>query len=294
MSDTLPIPAPAAQIAPALATLDPKRYAAEVFEPFHAKLQNFLAASEAITSLAGFDIGSRGGMEAALQLRAHFRDEIRIAGDKARAEFKAPLLTMERVLDAEYKALAAAARPHEEYWDRLIKAEEERKLAEKAARIAAERARIERIRHEIDAMTSAPLAFIGADAATVAAAIQTYENMAVGTAEFEEFAADADAARTKALAHLRALHATALAAAQAQSALEAERAELARRLAEHAPEAATQPPAQTYPAPVDDLEPSNDEILANYVEAFGGTTEQACARLVRLVFELIELQEQVP
>lgn len=279
MNEILPLPVPGATPAlPALATLDPKRYAAEVFEPFQKKLHNFIAASDAISSLAGFDIATRGGMEAAIQLRAQFRDEIRIAGDKARAEHKAPLLVMERVLDAEYKLLAAAAKPHEEYWDRLIKADDARQHAEKVAQIAAERARVERIRHEIDAMTTGPLAFIGAKADAIAHAIDAYEKMTVTAAQFDEFTPAASTARATALAHLRALHDSALAAAAAQNALAASRA-------------ASAPPAQTYPAPVDDVEPTNDEILDNYVDTFGGTIEQACARLVRLTFELIDQQE---
>lgn len=210
----------------AIITLDPARYVAEVYAPYRAKLATLIAADEGVV----VDAKTTAGMDMAIKRRAGYRDDVRIASQKSRVERKAPMLTIGKLLDSEYKALAADAAPHEEKWDKIIKTEEARKEAEKAAKIAAERARVEAIQREIQGIRDAALDAAGKSAEVISSAIQIMERVAVTEAEFSEFAGEAQVAVDATITKLREMHAAALAAEQAARDAEAARlAEIERQ-----------------------------------------------------------------
>ena len=78
-----------------LITLDPAKYVAEVFKPFNDKLAVLKLEADTITP----DASTTAGMDVCIKYRAAFRDDVRIAGEKARADRKAPILQIGKLLD---------------------------------------------------------------------------------------------------------------------------------------------------------------------------------------------------
>lgn len=297
----------AAASAAALTTFDAAGYAAAIFQPYHDKL----AALTLACAEVDYDITTPAGMAFAIANRAGYRDDIRIDGDKTRAERKAPLLAIERAIDAGYRALVAANAPHEERWDQCIKTENARKEADRAARIAAERERVEAIKRDIRGLRELPLFAAGTGAAVIKASIATLEAVDVSADRFAELVPEAAGAVAAALDKLVAMHEAALASEEAAAAAaaarqaqllrdEAMRAENLRQQAENARKAAelqalaeslgvdkpatvAAPPPAPEPA-LTDMDPTDDEIIDNYIDAFGGTRMQAMARLSRMLF----------
>lgn len=99
------------------------------------------------------DIQTTKGMAKAIEARAAWRDP-RIAVEKARKAAKAPVLALGKAIDGFAFGLEAKLRAGEEHYDAQIKAEEQRKAAEKAERDRIERERV--ARHEQGWPTSAP------------------------------------------------------------------------------------------------------------------------------------------
>lgn len=199
-----------------LITLDPIKYVAEVFKPFNDKFAALKAEADAITP----DASTTAGMETAVKYRAAFRDEVRIAGEKARAERKAPILEIGKLLDTKYKDLLAIVAPYEAKFHDAIKAEEKRKEDLKKAELA----RQEEIRQRLVAIRELPLQAIGKTAAEIGAMLTALDADEPG----EDFGTLLDAAKA---AHAEAM--TKLTAAQAAAAAgEAEAARIAAERAE--------------------------------------------------------------
>lgn len=295
----------------ALLTFDAAAYAAAVFQPYHDRLDDALVANLTLQ----IDIGTPAGMAIAIEQRAFFRDDIRIDGDKTRAERKAPLLAIERAIDAGYKQLAALARPYEEAYDLMIKTENSRKESERTAKIAAERARVEAIERDIRALADITLGVAGKPSAIIRAGIELLEEVDISAARFAELVPAAALAIGAAIDKMVAMYTSALAGEQAAAAreearqaetrrVEAMAAENARQQAENArkgaelaalaaklgvvmtPDAPPPPPAYTTPAvrvaakPAADAgpNPTDQQMLDNYIDKFGGTLAQAKAR----------------
>jgi|GEM_PF-3640610 len=236
-----------------LITLDPARYVAEVFKPFRTKFD----ALKAEAALIHFkddrlydephkyvDISTTAGMAVAVKYRAAFRDDVRIDGEKARVERKAPILMIGKLLDSEYKTLAGDAAPYEAMFDDAIKSEEGRKEAIKQAKIAAERERQERVNALISVLAMLPVVHAHASAAELADVLTEWDGWAADPAIYEEDAARAADTLAASLLKLRDLltarqqaEAAALAAEQSRIAelarIEAERIENARVAAEN-------------------------------------------------------------
>jgi hypothetical protein len=174
----------------ALITLDPKRYVAEVFQPFRTKLVTLVEASDA-AKLAKPDLRTVAGMDIAIKHRAGFRDELRIAGEETRVERKAPLLSIGKLLDSEYREVAAEALPHETYWDGEIKAEEARKKAEKAEKARIEAERVAAIRTKIAEIVGIPAKHAASTSAELTAALQVLATREIEQEEFSELANEA-------------------------------------------------------------------------------------------------------
>ncbi|WP_312435470.1 hypothetical protein [Janthinobacterium sp.] len=209
-------PAPAAS---QLITLDPAKYVAEVFKPFIDKLAILKAEADAITP----DASTTAGMDICIKYRAAFRDDVRIAGEKARVERKAPILIIGKLLDTKYAELKVEVAPYEAKFDGAIEAEKKRKEELKAA----EAARAEQIRLRIAAIRELPLQAVGQSAEVIAkmsAALEVDE-------PDEAFGAMLDAAkvaRAEVLIKLAALHVAATETEAEAARIAAERAELAQ------------------------------------------------------------------
>lgn len=202
-----------------LITLDPAKYVAEVFKPFNDKFAILKAEADTITP----DASTMAGMEIAVKYRAAFRDEVRIAGEKARAERKAPILQIGKLLDTKYKDLAEAVAPYEAKFHDAIKAEEKRKEDLKKA----EAERQERIRMRIVAIRDLPLSAVGKSAAEISEMMVALET----DTPDESFGVLLDAAKTaraEVLVKLASVHAAAVAAEEEVARIAAERAELAQ------------------------------------------------------------------
>ena len=208
-------------------TIEPEQYVAQVFEPFTKRL----AVAVAEVKDVEFDVATTAGMKTAVTHRALFRD-LRLESEDARKKHKAPILEIGRLLDSRAKEVAALITPHEERFDKEIKAEEARKEAEKQAKLAAERERVNRIQDCIREFRIAPRAMPGKTAAEFMQHADDLANTPVTEEFFQEFREEAVTARDDAVAEMREIAATAEQREQEQARIAAERAELDRCRAE--------------------------------------------------------------
>jgi hypothetical protein len=221
----------------AVVTLSPEKYAAEVYQPFTAKLTAAIDSVRAID----YDIKTTAGMSVAIKARALFRD-LRIDADKERKARKEPITKIGKLLESGFDQVEERITPLEKLFDADIEAENMRKEAEKAAKILAERQRTEAIEARIQAIRNAPLAAIGKSSADILAARDAVRDTIIteelfGEQSYRDKAMDV---RSEAFNALEAAfdvaekaEAAARAAEQARLAeaarIEQERAELARQ-----------------------------------------------------------------
>jgi chemotaxis protein histidine kinase CheA len=207
---------PVAEQPQQIITIEPEKYVALVYEPFRAKFDRYKAESEAVT----FDITTTAGMKTAVEWRAKFRDEIRIACENARKERKAPILEIGRLLDGKAKEIAEEVAPYESRFDAAIKAEEKRKDNEKIAKAVAESARISAIRKRIAETQAIPSMLVGKSSETIAAAIESLEAVEITLETHQEFTGEGEMAKAATVLKLSAM-------LEAQKDHEAEQARLA-------------------------------------------------------------------
>lgn len=188
--------------------------------------------------LAGvvYDLTTTAGQE---QARKDRREcvSLRTALEAKRVELKAPALERSRLIDAEAKALAAEILALEGPIDAAIKADEQRRAAEKEAREQAERGRVAGIRAKIDAIKARATTAYKLPSAEVAALIEA--TPPIDASAFAEFAVEAESVRTATIEYLTELRDTKAAQEAEAAKLAAEREELARlRTAEEERQAA--------------------------------------------------------
>jgi colicin import membrane protein len=177
------------------------------------------------------DVMTPAGMKQAIAGRAAWR-EPRIAVEKARKAAKAPVLELGRAIDTFAKELETKLLAGESHYDEQIKAEEARKEAEKAAKIEAERKRVERHLASIADISAGLSEVAGASSEAIALEIKSVEAWEIGES-WEEFREQAQAARDGTLSKLREMHDSAVAAESEQARIKAEQeAEAARLKAE--------------------------------------------------------------
>lgn len=200
-----------------LITLEPAKYAAEVYQPFKTRLAQ---AIESIRSI-DYDITTVKGLEVVTKARRTLMD-IRIDANKERKVRKDPIIQIGKLLESHYDDVEAMVLPIESFFDADIKAEEKRKEDIKAA----EKAREEQTRLRLVAMRELPLGAIGKSSADISAMLEALAADEPG----EDFGMLLDAAKS-AHADAMAKLTTARDAAQASEAeaarVAAERAELA-------------------------------------------------------------------
>lgn len=202
-----------------LITLDPVAYVAEVFRPYNDMFAILKAEADTITP----DASTPAGMEICIKYRAAFRDDVRVAGEKARVERKAPILTIGKLLDSKYADLKNAVIPYEAKFDAAIKAEEKRKDDLKKA----EAEREEKSRQRIVNIRELPLATVGKSAAAIAEMVAALE-VDLPDESFGKLQDAAVTARADVLVKLAGLHAAAVASEEEAARIAAERAELAQ------------------------------------------------------------------
>ncbi len=170
-----------------LAILDPKTYVSTAYQPFNEALENAIAK---LPELVIRDISTKEGMTVAKQGRALFRD-IRISLEKKRAEVKAPILEIGKLLDSRAKEIFAKIEPLEEKFSTEIKAEEERVEAIKAEKIRLENERQERIQALIDGIRVAPMACMNMNSTEIEQSIDELRRIDTSSNAFAERADEA-------------------------------------------------------------------------------------------------------
>lgn len=177
-----------------------------------------------------FNVTTTKGMDEAKKARQEVKG-YRTALEAKRKEIKAPALERCRLIDDEAKTITAALLELEEPIDQQIKAEEQRKEAEKAAKVEAERQRLHCIRVQIDAIKNHAAFAVGKSADAILKLLSGVEGFDVGD-DFQELRPEAEAAKADTLAKLKGLHSSQVEHEAEQARIAAERAELARLRAE--------------------------------------------------------------
>lgn len=209
-----------------------------------------------------FPVQTKDGMKDAKEVRQKLV-KLRTGLEKLRKEIKEPALRRTQAIDAEARDIERQIREIEEPIDAQIKAEEQRAADEKAAKEAAERARVDEIRTKMDAIRRLPLELahesadairIELDALTMfeptpemfgefvadatgvkTATIEALANLLVQVRAREEVAATLKAEQERLMAERAALEAEKYALAQERAALAAAKGEPAQQPAEPEP-----------------------------------------------------------
>ena len=182
-----------------------------------------------------FDVTTNPGMTAAKAARVEIRG-YRATLEKTRAEIKAPVLLRGQQIDAEAKRINAALLAIEEPIDAAIKAEEQRKVEEKAAQARAEAARVAALAARVHGIRERVIAVANQDAAAIREALAQAQAFEPDPDEFAERWPDAMKAITETRRALETLRAEREAREKQQSEenarLQTQREELARQQAE--------------------------------------------------------------
>lgn len=183
-----------------------------------------------------FQFGTKDGEKAARDARRELVG-LRTSLEDKRVALKKPVLELGKAIDAEAWRIKGEIEALETPIDEQIKAEEKRKVDEKAAREAAEKAerearekaekaRVDAIQAKIKAIANKPLEVLGKKPLDIENAINQVEFMPVTDVEFEEFVIEASEARETSVAKLREMHAAAVHQEEEDKRLAAEREQL--------------------------------------------------------------------
>lgn len=172
-----------------------------------------------------YDVSTGKGMEVARRDRAEVRD-LRVALEKKRVELKAPALERSRLIDAEAKRITAELLELEGPIDEQIKAEEQRKEADKQAKILAEFGRVQAIQDAIAEIHMDAMAVVGKGSAVIRSRMEEMSNRVLDTKVFQESMAQAQEALRSAVGKLETALSAALHTEAEADRVAAERAEL--------------------------------------------------------------------
>jgi hypothetical protein len=200
------------------------------------RVEQGLATLEEAFKGVVYDVTRGAGMDAARKARQEIR-EVRYSVANAVDDAKKRLNGLKKQVDARGDAIALRLLDLEEPIHNQIKAEEDRRAAEKAAREQAEREARDALMQRLDAIRAVPLDMLNASAEAISSAIDLVT--LTDSATFGEFAPAADRAIAETLKRLSDLYDAAAAREQAEAdrkaieaQLAAERAEKERILAE--------------------------------------------------------------
>jgi hypothetical protein len=214
-----------------LATLPPAARAAVALKSEQTRKELALLVAQSADILA---VTNADGREQAHRVGMTLKGA-RVAIEKTGKEARDDATKFSKAVIAEEKELIAIIEPEEARILALRDAWDEQIAAEKAAKIAAERARVEAIQARIDAITEVPFGLDGAKAVAIKAAIDALDDAHITEELFAEFVGDASKALDSTLERLSKLLAGAEVFEQAAREAEAARlAEIARIEAERA------------------------------------------------------------
>jgi hypothetical protein len=177
-----------------------------------------------------FDVKTTAGDKAARAARKELVT-LRTSLDEKRLELNAKDQERIRGRNAEAKRITTEIEALEAPLDKQIKAEEERKAAEKKAREEIERQRIAALQTRVDEIRQYPLEIMGASSEHIESIIKKVVDLAVDDT-FQELKQQAEGAKATTLIRLRAAHANALKMEAEQQRLAEERARLEQERAE--------------------------------------------------------------
>ncbi len=190
-----------------------------------------LAALRIESDEADWDVETTDGERAAREFRAKCV-KVRTSADAAYEQGNKPLLAAQRQARELVKKIQSFVQPIEDVWDAKIKAKEQRKAAEKAAREQAERDRIRIIRGRIDDFTFAASSCAGCTSEQIKSLLDCLDQRTISKDLFGEFVDEAEGARLAARSAVQKLYDDAAAREAEAARLQAEREELARQAAE--------------------------------------------------------------
>jgi len=150
---------------------------------------------------------------------------LRTSLESKRKEIKAPALEHCKKIDAEAKRITEELLALEVPIDEQIKAEENRKEAEKKARIEAERSRVAGIMAAIEAIRSTPANSRTMKSCDISEQITTIEAIGITADDFAEFQGLAETTRDAVISELNAMQLTAARREEEAARLEAARIE---------------------------------------------------------------------
>lgn len=179
-----------------------------------------------------FDVSTTKGMDEAKRARMQLRTEARFPMQKLQEAGSKMLGQMQRQFNARAGELIAEVESYEKPIDEQIKAEEDRKAAEKAERDRKEREAAAAIQTRIDLIRSFAVIPAGVKAAGIQVAIDNLTATDVTLEAYGNRAGEASVAKDETLHKLAEMHAAAVAHEAEVARLEVERAELARQRAE--------------------------------------------------------------
>lgn len=143
-----------------------------------------------------FDVSTTKGMAEAKAALAKIKDYISEL-ERVRVEIKAPVLKRSRLIDEEAKCIAEKLIEIKEHIAAAIKAEKQRKEAEKAAKEQAERDRVAAIHSRIACLRGSIVSAARMSSAEIAAIRGTVNDIEISTEVFAEFLPEALAARAE-------------------------------------------------------------------------------------------------
>ncbi len=173
---------------------------------------------------AVYDTSTVVGMAKAVAARRELR-EVRVNLEKLRKELKAPALERSRLIDAEAKALTTQIEAMEEPIDQQIKAEEERKAAEKAERERIEREKLAALQARVADIRATAVKCVGETSNDIAGHIIILTQLEIDDT-FGVLQGDAHTAKAETISTLRDMHTAALAQEAEAERLRIEREEL--------------------------------------------------------------------
>lgn len=186
-----------------------------------------------------YDVATTKGMDEAKAARAAIR-EPRYAVQRATDAAKKELNSIKKNVEERGDQIIAALLKIETPIDAQVKAEEDRKAAEKARKEQAERERIDAIQASIASIRAIPGNVVVQSAAAIKEALDGVAALQITEEHYAEFFPHAADAKDAAVSQLIAMHQRAVATEEAQAALRAQQEELARLRAEAEAELAAQ------------------------------------------------------
>lgn len=175
-----------------------------------------------------FDLATKEGDEEARAARRELV-KLRTSLEAKRKELKAPALAYAMAIDSEAKRITAQIKELEEPIDGQIKADEQRKAAEKAERERIERERVQAIQAKIEVMRGLAHESAFDTSEQIAATLADLSAMEIAGDEFAEFTEEAAKVQAVAIEALSELLGRAKEREAEHARLAAERAELERQ-----------------------------------------------------------------